>query len=435
MTTQTHTQHTDLAPYLSQLDVRKTDMIEYIREKYKVPDSQGIVIKQGYITKDISLDLMPQLTDYCDSHFKKCDECGKKCTHPSGKCSGSCTECLKEIQYHRSEGRNMLRYYTCHTVWKRCSEMMYALETVGLEKDNELLSLINTRENSNCYYGPSNRENQESATVCLIQHPVPGCGLFDFCGNVFEMQDTEYVPIGKKSIVHQPSDIPAWHKVYNCSGGGWQHTNMRLPTQYMGQFTAFTRNHDIGFRVVSGTHKKMLTGEEITESPKDKTIGELTYGESFAESFLEGKSAFIDMSKINLQPTKPNSEVVFSHQTMNSAEDKSNRSIRFFSNSREMSVCTEKVMLLAVGYDIYAYHLLPLATVKDNDGGFIGAKLMMREPQLEANSRTRKTYSNKKSDYLFSARSSIFGADVTETNKRSKRFCPRRLKRQAYSAK
>jgi hypothetical protein len=83
---------------------------------------------------------MQQLTAYCDQYFRKCGECGEKCTHPSGKCSGSCADCLKEIQYHRAGGRteydckNMLRHYTCHTIWKRCSEMMYALEMLDLSK-------------------------------------------------------------------------------------------------------------------------------------------------------------------------------------------------------------------------------------------------------------------------------------------------------------
>ena len=66
--------------------------------------------------------LMQQLTDHCDYYFKKCGDCGEQCTHPSGKCSGSCADCLKEIQWHRTDGRteydckNMLRYYTCHTM-------------------------------------------------------------------------------------------------------------------------------------------------------------------------------------------------------------------------------------------------------------------------------------------------------------------------------
>ena len=88
--------------------------------------------------------LMQQLTDNCDRYFKKCDDCGEKCTHPSGECSGSCVDCLEEIHYHRFDGRaeydckNMLRYYTCHTIWKRCSEMIYALETLDLEKYSKL---------------------------------------------------------------------------------------------------------------------------------------------------------------------------------------------------------------------------------------------------------------------------------------------------------
>ena len=146
MTTQTNTYHTTPTPFFSPMDARNADMIDYIRRKYSVPDCREIVIKQGYIAKDTLPDLsqgsllMQRLANYCDSHFKKCDECGKKCTHPSGKCSGSCADCLKEIQYHRADGRteydckNMLRYYTCHTVWKRRSEVMYALETLDLRK-------------------------------------------------------------------------------------------------------------------------------------------------------------------------------------------------------------------------------------------------------------------------------------------------------------
>jgi hypothetical protein len=28
----------------------------------------------------------------------------------------------------------MLRYYACHTIWKRCSEILYALDKLNLEK-------------------------------------------------------------------------------------------------------------------------------------------------------------------------------------------------------------------------------------------------------------------------------------------------------------
>ena len=89
--------------------------------------------------KAVNESLIRELADYCDSKFIKCSDCAS-CNHPSGKCSGSCADCLHEIQYHRSgeranyDCRNMLRYYTCHTIWKRCSEILYALETLDLNK-------------------------------------------------------------------------------------------------------------------------------------------------------------------------------------------------------------------------------------------------------------------------------------------------------------
>ncbi len=129
-------------------------------------------------------------------------------------------------------------------------------------KNHDLLTLINTRENSKCYYGPSNSELQEPAPIGLIQRPVTNLGLFDFCGNVFEMQDTEFTPTDQNLKVQQSSDTPSWQRVYNCSGGGWQHTSIRLPTEYMGQFTACTRNQDVGFRVVFGEHENFVIGIE-----------------------------------------------------------------------------------------------------------------------------------------------------------------------------
>ena len=87
--------------------------------------------------------LIQHLTDYCDNNFRPHGNCGKNCTHPSEKCTGSCGECLHEIQFHRVGGRteyncqNMLRYYTCHTIWKRASEILYALETADLRNFSE----------------------------------------------------------------------------------------------------------------------------------------------------------------------------------------------------------------------------------------------------------------------------------------------------------
>jgi GH24 family phage-related lysozyme (muramidase) len=53
MTTQSYACQTDQNPCLSPIDARKQEMLGYIRKKYNVPDGCEIVIKQGYITKDI----------------------------------------------------------------------------------------------------------------------------------------------------------------------------------------------------------------------------------------------------------------------------------------------------------------------------------------------------------------------------------------------
>jgi len=52
MTTQSYVYQADSTPCLSPMDARKADMLGYIRRKYNVPDHRGIVIKQGFITKD-----------------------------------------------------------------------------------------------------------------------------------------------------------------------------------------------------------------------------------------------------------------------------------------------------------------------------------------------------------------------------------------------
>ena len=89
------------------------------------------------------INLIQSLINYCDNNFKKRNGCNGHCNHPSGKCSGNCADCLREIQYHHGDGRaeynccNMLRYYACHTVWKRCSEILYALGTLDLQKYSE----------------------------------------------------------------------------------------------------------------------------------------------------------------------------------------------------------------------------------------------------------------------------------------------------------
>jgi len=260
-------------------------------------------------------------------------------------------------------------------------------------KSNDLLSLINTRENSNCYYGPSNRELQEPATIGLIQRPLPNSGLFDFCGNVFEMQDTEFQPADQKLRIHQSSDIQPWQRVYNCGGGGWQHTRIRIPTEYMGQFTVCTRNQDIGFRVVFGEHEKFDVGTE--KRTKDTEGQSSTYDEAVREIYTKKENPFIDLDKIVLQNSKNQDKILYGSPMEVYENNGEFHAIRLFSTDETPLQSVERIMLLSVGFDIYAYHLIPLACVKNNSDGDERTEIILRKPQLALNSLSRKRLSNK----------------------------------------
>lgn len=97
-------------------------------------------------------------------------DCNGRCTHPSGSCNddfcrrgscqncssnnafsderedcyGCCLECSEEVHYGQSwrnapfrseyDCQKLVYYYTCRYSWKYCSEIMYALESIDLDK-------------------------------------------------------------------------------------------------------------------------------------------------------------------------------------------------------------------------------------------------------------------------------------------------------------
>ena len=83
------------------------------------------------------MSLLNFLTSYCVDQFYRYGDC-LYCTHPSGRCSGSCLNCSEEVNFHRKGGRTdydcqkFMYYYVCRYSWKYCSEIMYALEQIGL---------------------------------------------------------------------------------------------------------------------------------------------------------------------------------------------------------------------------------------------------------------------------------------------------------------
>jgi formylglycine-generating enzyme required for sulfatase activity len=74
---------------------------------------------------------------------------------------------------------------------------------------------------------------------------------FDLSGNVFEWTDSFYNDIEEKcmraSAVISETDI---YKTISCRGGSWSHLQFRATGYYRGRANIFTRNNDLGFRVL-----------------------------------------------------------------------------------------------------------------------------------------------------------------------------------------
>ncbi|MCF8275044.1 MAG: SUMF1/EgtB/PvdO family nonheme iron enzyme [Flavobacteriaceae bacterium] len=74
---------------------------------------------------------------------------------------------------------------------------------------------------------------------------------FDLSGNVFEWTDSFYTESDKK-YVHANSviSIADIYKTVSCRGGAWSHIQIRATGYYRGRGNVFTRNNDLGFRVL-----------------------------------------------------------------------------------------------------------------------------------------------------------------------------------------
>lgn len=84
----------------------------------------------------MGIDLLSKMIDYCDRMYSdyQCSECtGQNCTH-------DCKECLDDIHFHHNRIRSkydcekLLYYYLCRYSYKYCSEIIYALERVDLNR-------------------------------------------------------------------------------------------------------------------------------------------------------------------------------------------------------------------------------------------------------------------------------------------------------------
>jgi len=84
----------------------------------------------------MGIGLLAQMVEYCDQMYSdyQCDECtGHNCTN-------NCKDCLDDIHFHHNRIRSkydcekLLYYYLCRYSYKYCSEIIYALERVDLDR-------------------------------------------------------------------------------------------------------------------------------------------------------------------------------------------------------------------------------------------------------------------------------------------------------------
>lgn len=84
----------------------------------------------------MEIGLLEQMIEYCDQMYSdyQCDECtGQNCTH-------NCKECLDDIHFHHNRIRykydceKLLYYYLCRYSYKYCSEIIYTLNNINLNR-------------------------------------------------------------------------------------------------------------------------------------------------------------------------------------------------------------------------------------------------------------------------------------------------------------
>jgi formylglycine-generating enzyme required for sulfatase activity len=76
---------------------------------------------------------------------------------------------------------------------------------------------------------------------------------YDMCGNIFEWVDSLF---NTDATVSSSIDTIGVYEPVGCRGGGWQHKIERSKNTYRGRGNLFTRNNDLGFRVLCENTKK-----------------------------------------------------------------------------------------------------------------------------------------------------------------------------------
>ena len=280
------------------------------------------------------------------------------------------------------------------------SDLRVIREKFARFKSSELLKLINIREHTKCYYGPIDQGEQGPAPVGLLPQYKCSESILDFLGNIYEMQSTLF----DEEDVSDPN-IPDWQKVYNCSGGGWQHSGDHLPTDYMGQFTALTRNQDIGFRVVIGDYNDEFEycGRSVKNAPTEDFFNPGVQGIVFQKpqyiEYVDTSNSFegpVDLDKFTVKLHADGNIVLLGSKTFKT-NGVSKNSIKIFSNQGFENFPEEAILLCANEFDVFAYHIQKVVSTETSESittnDHIG--ITFKHPMLPQKNNERKNWSNR----------------------------------------
>lgn len=246
------------------------------------------------------------------------------------------------------------------------------LSIIGASTDNEIRrsfslyvedhrNYFNSVENDTLYYGSDDIELKEPSPVATPNTRY--LDLYDFIGNVFETQDTPFTyNYGKNSdaIKQELKKNGEIYMDYNCPGGGLQRTAVNWPPEYMGQVPAFLRNQDIGFRIVIGTC------DVGSQEHMNRKLELTHYSESAIETYTVEHSE--DSSVLShLQIKYDNNEQLFENDfDCSGVFSHRKKQAKVFMQKNKNSGYKESILLVLKGEDVFAYHLIGIASIQNN---------------------------------------------------------------------
>lgn len=235
--------------------------------------------------------------------------------------------------------------------------------------DSKGVRFFNCRNNYKCFYGKD--VTSEPTTIGLFPNNKIE-GLFDVCGNVFEMIDDHYNGNGVQDGCHideEKERLPLWAKMYNCGGGGWQHKDDKFSPKYMGQFTGFTRNQDIGFRIVIDRIELKYSIKSIEKQKQNKSKYST---ESSIHTYYEQPDICDEPSMVSLEAAKitnpPIGEKIevcrelLPIGTVFRKNGSPSDQLRFYGKDNQ-----PKIILVSKGFEIFAYELIEIASATTED--------------------------------------------------------------------